>query len=267
MMNLTLTYPFIDPIFFSLGPIVVRWYGIAYVMGIMLGWALGLRLLKTKPNGLAPQHFDDVVVWVIVGIVVGGRLGQFLFYDPQMFWTNPQEILMIWRGGMSFHGGILGVLIATLIFAKSRQAPFWSLMDTLATVTPLGIFFGRIANFINGELYGRVTDVSWGVIFPHAGPLPRHPSQIYEAILEGLVLFIVMLVCWHRPNLRLKPGRLTGIAAIGYALARSFIETFREPDGIAFGALTFGQMLCIPLFGLGWFLLRRPVTPHANPTP
>ena len=265
-MMLALPFPLIDPILFSVGPIAIRWYGIAYAFSIILGWYLGLRLLRKASYPVTPQQFDDSIMWIIIGIVVGGRLGEFIFYDAGKFISNPLEILMTWKGGMSFHGGLIGVIIAVFCYCYYKKVAFLALTDILAVITPLGLFFGRIANFINGELFGRVTDVSWGVIFPYGGPLPRHPSQIYEALLEGLALFIILQLCWHKTRMSRKPGRLSGAFLVGYALFRMFAELYRVPDGIVFGSISTGQLLCLPFLGLGWFLLRRPVTVYADTT-
>jgi phosphatidylglycerol---prolipoprotein diacylglyceryl transferase len=191
--------------------------------------------------------------------VLGGRLGHVVFYDPGMILRNPLEIFMIWKGGMSFHGAVLGIIVAIIIYCRKVKVPFFSLMDVFTCVAPLGLFFGRIGNFINGELWGRVTNVPWAVISSYPDQLPRHPSQLYEATMEGIVLFCVTMYCWTQTDLRLKRGRITGVFCIGYALARSFCELYREPDALIFGPLTIGQFLSIPLLGMGWFLLRRPV--------
>jgi phosphatidylglycerol:prolipoprotein diacylglycerol transferase len=254
-----LIIPPFNPIAFSLGPLTVHWYGLMYVIGIFIAWKVGDYLLTHYKNGITPKILDDSIVYVIIGIVVGGRLGHVLFYDPGMFLRNPLEVFMTWHGGMSFHGGVLGVILAVVLYCRKVKAPFFALMDIYACVVPIGLFFGRIGNFINGELWGRVTDVPWAVILPYPDHQPRHPSQLYEAALEGVVLFIITLLCWTRTDLRHKRGRLVGVFSLGYALARSFCELFREPDAFILGPITIGQLLSIPLLGIGWFLLRRPV--------
>ncbi len=253
-----LTFPNIDPIAFEIGPFKIHWYGIAYMVGIYIAWQVGMSLLRKHQTQVTPKILDDSIIWIIMGIVIGGRLGYVLFYAPSMIWTNPLEIFKTWNGGMAFHGGTLGVLIAIFMYARKVKTPFLSLLDIAACVTPIGLFCGRIANFINGELWGRVTNSPLGMIFPRAGDLPRHPSQLYEAATEGLLLFFILIFLWTKTDLRHKPGRISGIFAIGYAMARMFCELFREPDALVVGSLTIGQALSIPLIGAGWFLLRYP---------
>lgn len=254
-----LTFPKFNPVALSLGPIKIHWYGLAYVIGIFTAWKVAAGLLKKYSNGITEKILDDSIMWLIVGIIVGGRLGEVIFYSPQLFWTDPVEIFKTWHGGMSFHGGFIGVILALTFYTRRAKVRFLSVLDIIACVTPIGLFFGRIANFVNGELWGRPTDVAWGMVFPHAGNLPRHPSQLYEAATEGLILFIVLLLLWMRTDLRLKPGRISGLFGVGYALTRCFCEFFRQPDAVLIGSLTEGQALSIPLIGIGWFLLRRPV--------
>ena len=182
-----LSFPHIDPIAFQIGPMIVRWYALAYIAGLLLGWRFCIILAKRGPIDVDPQKFEDLLVYVTAGIILGGRLGYVFFYSPSFFLQNPIEIFMIWRGGMSFHGGFLGVIVATFVFASRNNIHTLYLADILACVAPIGIFFGRLANFINSELYGRVTNATWGIIFPNGGPLPRHPSQLKEPFLEGLV--------------------------------------------------------------------------------
>lgn len=263
----SLVFPNFDPVALSLGPITIRWYGLMYVIGIFGGWKIASRLLTSYPNGLASKIFDDSIIYLVMGIVIGGRLGHVLFYDPEMIWRNPLEIFMTWHGGMSFHGGILGVVFLSLYFARKNQINFFSLTDAYTCVVPFGLIFGRIGNFINGELWGRITDVPWAMVFPHAGPDPRHPSQLYEASLEGILLFAITLFCWTRTDLRLQPGRITGVFAIGYGLARIFCEFYREPDAVVYGPLTIGQLLTIPLVLFGFYLLKRSVPQHESKSP
>lgn len=252
----------IDPIVFSIGPVDVRWYGLSYVLGIFLAWAYSRVLIRryaVKPMTL--DLMDDFIVWATAGIIVGGRLGEVLFYSPRYYFQNPLEIIQIWHPGMSFHGGLIGVLLALVIFCRKYKIPFLYFADILAIVTPIGLFFGRIANFINGELFGRVTDVSWGIIFPQGGPYPRHPSQLYEALFEGLILFLVLFILQKFTKLRqTHPGAMGGVFLIGYGLFRGTLEIFREPDahiGLFWGALTWGQILCGPLILGGLFLFWR----------
>lgn len=262
-----LPYPAIDPIAFSIGPFAVHWYGIAYVAGIMLGWFYAKRMVARAelwPNAQSPmstEKLDDFLVWVAAGIVLGGRIGYILFYDLGAIIENPIRAIQIWNGGMSFHGGLIGTTLAMIIFARRNSIPVWSLFDTVAAVAPFGLFFGRIANFVNGELWGRVTDVPWAMVFPTGGPFARHPSQLYEAALEGLVLFLVLRIMTHHVKALRQPGIVSGVFVCGYALSRIFVEFFREPDAqlgyLAFGWLTMGMVLSIPMFLIGvWAIIR-----------
>jgi phosphatidylglycerol:prolipoprotein diacylglycerol transferase len=261
-------FPDIDPIAFSIGPLAIHWYGLAYVVGILVGWGYARRLIdngRLWRDGQAPMtaaHLDDFVVWIALGIVLGGRIGYVLFYDLQAVSENPLRAFEIWNGGMSFHGGLIGTSIAIILFARRNAIPIWSLFDVIATVVPIGLFFGRIANFVNGELWGRVSTVPWAIVFPTGGPLSRHPSQLYEAGLEGIVLFLVLAFITHR-LLTLKTAGLTGgVFVIGYALSRIFVEFFREPDaqlGYLLGTswLTMGMVLSTPMIVVGiWAILR-----------
>lgn len=254
-----LAFPNINPIAFEIGPLTIKWYGLAYMIGIFLAWKVASLLLKKYPNGVTTKTLDDSIFWLIIGIVVGGRLGHVLFYSPHLFWTDPLEIFKTWHGGMSFHGGVIGVFAALILYCRHTKQQFLPVLDIIACVAPIGLFFGRIANFINGELWGRPTTVAWGMVFPHADDLPRHPSQLYEAATEGVLLGIILVSLWTKTGLRHKTGRISGAFGVCYALARSFCEIYREPDAFIIGSLTIGQALSIPLIGLGWFLLRRPV--------
>ena len=255
-----LPFPAIDPVLISVGPFAIRWYALAYIVGIVLGWRLVRRLVQRPGWKPTPEAIDDLVFYVTLGIILGGRIGYVLFYQPGHYLTQPLDMLAVWRGGMSFHGGLVGVLVATRLFARKQGYAFFELTDALAVATPIGLFLGRIANFINAELWGRVTDMPWGVVFPTAGPEPRHPSQLYEAGLEGLVLFAVMLWFARQPYGPTVRGRLSGIFLIGYALARILVEFFREPDvqiGFLFGGITMGQLLSLPMLAFGIFLVAR----------
>jgi phosphatidylglycerol---prolipoprotein diacylglyceryl transferase len=251
-------YPAINPVLISIGPFSVRWYALAYIVGIIAGWFYARAIISSERlwNGPAPFtviDFDDFVIWITLGIILGGRIGYVLFYNLPHFAENPIEILQLWNGGMSFHGGVLGCIVAIVLFAIRRRIPVLSLGDVTAAVAPIGLFLGRIANFINGELWGRPTNVPWAVVFPHGGPIPRHPSQLYEATLEGVVLFIVLAVLVRFGALK-RPGVVTGVFAIGYGVARIICEFFREPDvqlGFLWGGLTMGMLLCIPLILAG----------------
>jgi phosphatidylglycerol:prolipoprotein diacylglycerol transferase len=255
-----LTFPNINPIALELGPLKIYWYGLAYMVGILLAWKIAVALIKKYPTTVKEKQLDDSIFWLIIGIVVGGRLGHVIFYSPHLFWTNPIEILKTWQGGMSFHGGLIGVIIALTLYVRREKIKFLSVLDIIACVTPIGLFFGRIANFINGELWGRPTTVKWGMVFPYADKLPRHPSQLYEAASEGILLFFFLLIIWTKTDLRHQQGRIAGLFGVGYALARGFCELYREPEIFVLGSLTIGQALSIPLIGIGWFLIRRPVT-------
>jgi phosphatidylglycerol:prolipoprotein diacylglycerol transferase len=269
---LTIAFPNIDPIAIEIGPFAVRWYALAYITGILLGWQYAVHLIKRPPYIMDRATLDDFIVWVTAGIIVGGRLGYVLFYKPGYYLFHPLEVLFLWHGGMSFHGGMLGVIGAIILFARQRGVPMFALGDIVCAVTPIGLFFGRIANFINGELFGRVTDVPWAMVFPNGGPEPRHPSQLYQATLEGIVLFAVLAVLAHRVELRRRPGFISGAFLCGYAIARITGELFRQPDaqlGFIIGPVTMGQLLSLPMLIAGAWLIvssrKRPRLPLAKP--
>ena len=259
-MLFALPFPTIDPVLIAVGPFAVRWYALAYVAGLVIGWRTLRVLVAKSPTAGTAEDVDDFLLWATLGVVLGGRIGYVLFYNLAYFVGQPSEILMVWKGGMSFHGGFLGVVAATVMFTRKRKLPLVAFGDRLAVVAPIGLFFGRLANFINGELFGRVTDVSWGVVFPRGGPLPRHPSQIYEALLEGALLFTILFVLSRRESLRARPGILIGVFLAGYGLARSFVELFRQPDahiGFLDAGTTMGQWLSLPMVVLGVLLIWR----------
>jgi phosphatidylglycerol:prolipoprotein diacylglycerol transferase len=250
-----LSFPQIDPIAISLGPFAIRWYALAYIGGLLIAWWYCRWLATRPPRGVGSEAFDDFLLWATLGIVLGGRLGYVLFYKPGFYLANPLEIFMVWQGGMSFHGGLLGVAVAEVIFARRRGIPLFALTDIVACAAPIGLFLGRIANFVNGELFGRPSEAPWAVMFPNGGPLARHPSQLYEAGLEGILLFLALYVLVRLRALEVS-GLLTGAFLIGYALARMLAELFREPDahlGFLPGGVTMGQVLSLPmaLAGLG----------------
>jgi phosphatidylglycerol:prolipoprotein diacylglycerol transferase len=254
-------FPHFNPVALSIGPIDIRWYALSYIAGILLGWWYCLQLIKLPPQRIKREQFDDLVTWIVVGIILGGRLGQVLLWDPGYYFAHPLEIVQVWKGGMAFHGGLIGVILAMYFYGRSQKLGFFAISDIVACATPIGLGLGRIANFVNGELWGRVTDVPWAVIFPNpaAGGLPRHPSQLYEATLEGLLLFIVMHVASRSQHLRERTGTLSGIFLIGYGCARSISEFFREPE-VNLGAnavTTWGQILCVPMILFGLYLLLR----------
>lgn len=263
MILSALPFPTIDPVLIAIGPFAIRWYAISYIAGIVLAWRLVLQLIQHGNTALSRKDADDFVVWATVGIILGGRLGYVLFYRPEFYLSHPVEILFIWQGGMSFHGGFLGVVIAAILFCRKNKIDYLRLGDLLGVAAPIGLFFGRLANFVNGELYGRAADVSWAMVFP-ADPLqvPRHPSQLYEAALEGLVLFLVMHLLFSLTRLKDTPGALMGCFVMGYGLARITAEFFREPDahlGFLIGPVTMGQILSVPmvLIGLAIFIWAR----------
>jgi phosphatidylglycerol---prolipoprotein diacylglyceryl transferase len=246
-----LHHPSIDPIAFSIGPLAVRWYGLMYLLGFVAGWWLGVRRIK---QGLAPvtrQQLDDLLFLVVLGVILGGRLGYVLFYKPGHYLSHPIEIFYIWQGGMSFHGGLLGVMLAMTFAARKHGVPWLGLMDYVAPLIPPGIAAGRMGNFINGELPGRVTDVPWGMVFPGAGDEPRHPSQLYQFGLEGLVLLAFLWWFSSKPR---PTGQVSAVFLLGYGTLRFFTEFFREPDAfIGFLALgfTMGQWLCLAMIAGG----------------
>ena len=269
-----LPFPAINPVLIHLGPLAIRWYALAYIVGIIAGWFYARTIIASEkfwggPAPLKVIDFDDFIVWITLGIILGGRSGYVLFYNFPRFAENPIQILELWNGGMSFHGGVLGCCVAIVLFALRRRIPILSLGDVTAAVAPIGLFLGRLANFINGELWGRPTDVPWAMVFPNGGQVPRHPSQLYEATLEGIVLFIVLGVMVRAGWLK-RPGVITGAFALGYGVARITCELFREPDvqlGFLWGGLTMGMLLCIPLILggiaiLAFALSRKPQTDH-----
>jgi phosphatidylglycerol:prolipoprotein diacylglycerol transferase len=280
-----LTFPDIDPVAIAIGPFAIRWYALAYIAGLVGGWYYARRLVQAEHlwAGLrrpTPTDVDDLIVWVALGVVLGGRFGYILFYDFESYLTDPLEMLAIWRGGMSFHGGFLGSILALILFARTRGLNALSMLDLAAVVTPIGLFFGRLANFVNGDLWGRpAADFPFAFVFPHGGPLPRHPSQLYEAFGEGLILFVIMALAVRRFGFR-RPGLLGGIFVLGYALARIVCEFFREPDpqlGFLFGAsiqalaggVTMGMLLSIPMALVGliaiWLAARGFTRPDTAP--
>ena len=259
----------IDPVALSIGSLQLRWYGLMYLAGFGLGWMLGRWRASRPGSGWTGPDVDDLLTCVMIGIILGGRLGYVLFYDLPVYINDPMEIVRIWNGGMSFHGGLLGVLGAFWYFARSRGRSFLEVSDFIAPLVAQGLFFGRLGNFINGELWGKVSDVPWAIVFPGAGPNPRHPSQLYEAALEGLILFFMVWIFSSKPR---KTGAVSGLFALGYGIFRFAVEFVRMPDVqlgyLAFGWLTMGQLLCVPLILAGlWLLCRKaPVlAPHVPP--
>lgn len=255
-----LAYPEISPIIFSIGPVAIRWYSMAYLFGIIFGWWLAASRVKKYDLGLSKTNCEDLAFAITLGIILGGRIGYILFYGSGQYWQNPWEIFAIWRGGMSFHGGIFGVIIALWISSYRIKYPFLKLTDLVAPVVPVGIFLGRLANFVNDELWGRVTDVAWAVRFPRGGFLPRHPSQLYEACLEGIGLFIILNLLWCNKWCREHSGIISAAFLLGYSGFRALSEMFREPDaqlGFLWGGLTMGQWLSLPITLIGLYLIAR----------
>lgn len=276
MVEAALPFPEIGPVAFEIGPLIIRWYALAYMAGLLLAWWWVLQLLKRRAlwaedEPLSRKHVDDLIVAAAVGLVLGGRLGYVIFYNPGYYLENPADILKIWQGGMSFHGGLAGFALAFLVYALWHKLKWGAMADLAAASTPFGLFFGRMANFINGELYGRVTDVPWAFVFPGGGPIPRHPSQLYEAALEGILLFAILNWLIFKRGALKKPGFIIGTFLVAYAFMRIFVEFFREPDiqiGFLAGGLTMGMLLSIPMILLGGFLMwyahNHPRNPNAD---
>ena len=249
-------FPNFDPVALQIGPLIIRWYALAYLVGFLAGWRYGVYLVSLYKDGTRPNKtdIDDFIPWAILGVIGGGRLGYILFYNFPQYAEHPLDIFKVWQGGMSFHGGVAGIIAALVIFAMKRGFSPRLLADVICCGAPIGLFLGRCANFVNGELFGRVTNVSWGVKFPAGGMLPRHPSQLYEAFLEGIVLFVLLAVLAQKEKIREMPGVLTGIFLIGYGVSRIIVEFFREPDeqlGFIVGHISMGQVLSVPMIVLG----------------
>jgi phosphatidylglycerol:prolipoprotein diacylglycerol transferase len=275
MPFLTIAFPVFNPTALQIGPIAIRWYALAYICGIVLGWIYARSLVKKErlwggPAPISLVQLDDFILWVTIGIIVGGRTGYVLFYNPSFFFEHPAEIFELWKGGMSFHGGFLGCVAAVMLFARNNGISILSLGDITTAVGPIGLFLGRLANFINSELWGRAADesVPWAMVFPNGGPLPRHPSQLYEAGLEGILLFTILAVMIRMGALK-RPGLILGSFIAIYAFARITGEFFREPDpqlGFLWGGLTMGMLLSVPMIIAGAILIvmawRRKTPEH-----
>ncbi len=271
MQNTYLDFPDIGAVAFSIGPLLIRWYALAYLAGFLMGWQYCTLLVRRMPwSPVTARHLDDLLLWIMIGVILGGRIGYALFYQTSYYAANPLEILKIWHGGMSFHGGFLGVLVASALFGRKNNIHFFQITDILACATPIGLFFGRLANFVNAELYGRPTDGPWAMVFPGSDGVPRHPSQIYEALLEGLVLFIVLFFCARKHSISKAYGTISGVFLIGYGSARFMVEFVREPDaqlGLFAGVISMGQILCIPMIIAGVVIIlwaRRNHAKHAG---
>lgn len=258
-------FPVIDPIAFEIGPVSVHWYGLAYMFGLLGGWLYARSLLANAAiwTGHPPagkEIADDLMFWITLGVVVGGRMGFVIFYEPAHFLANPQDIPKLWNGGMSFHGGLAGVCLAVWLYARAKKISMLSIADVACASAPFGLFFGRLANFINGELWGRVSDVPWAMVFPGAGEEPRHPSQLYEAALEGVVLFLVLRYFTHVKKVLPMPGYVSGVFFAGYAIARIIAENFRmfDPDhALSIGGFTPGIVYSLPMICIGAFVIWR----------
>jgi len=249
-------FPNINPIAIDIGIIKVRWYALSYILGILISWFLILKIIKLKKININSKEISDLISNCMIGIIVGGRLGYVIFYNPEYYFNNLIEILKIWNGGMSFHGGFIGVVFAIIYTSKLFKISILTYSDLIAVVAPIGLFFGRLANFINGELYGRTTNHPFGIIFPNGGDIPRHPSQLYEAFFEGLVLFVILWIMMHVFDFLKKPGVITSFFIFLYGVFRFFIEFFREPDqhiGLLHYDLSMGQILSFPMVLIGLY--------------
>jgi phosphatidylglycerol---prolipoprotein diacylglyceryl transferase len=273
MPFLLIDFPVFNPGAIAIGPIAIRWYALAYICGIILGWLYGRSLLKNEklwggPAPISLLQLDDFILWVTIGIILGGRTGYVLFYNPAFFIHHPGEIFELWKGGMSFHGGFMGCVVAVILFARANKLPILSLGDITTAVAPVGLLLGRIANFINSELWGRASDLPWAMIFPNGGSEPRHPSQLYEAGLEGIVLFTILAIMIRLGALK-RPGLVLGSFVTLYGLARITGEMFREPDpqlGFLWGGLTMGMLLSVPMVIAGAIIIAQTLR-RAAPQP
>ena len=250
-----LTYPSINPTIVKLGPIQIRWYGVMYILGFTISYLLVKYQIRKKRLGIDSAVINDLFLYLIIGLIVGARIGYVVFYNLAFYFDHPLKLLAVWEGGMSFHGGLIGIVLSGIIFVTKRRIDFWQLADLVAVTAPIGLGLGRLGNFINAELYGRVTSVPWGMVFPAAGDLPRHPSQLYEFLLEGVLLFAIL---WRIKDVRLTKGALFCIFVILYGIFRFFVEFFRQPDpqiGFIFSCLTMGQVLSISMAMVGLVLV------------
>ncbi len=249
----------INPVAFSIGPLDIRWYSLSYIFGILISWTIINKIIIKHKENISSNDINNLINYLILGIIIGGRLGYIIFYNIEFYVNYPVEILKIWKGGMSFHGGLIGIVFSTYMFCFKKKGIFFQLTDLIALVAPIGIFFGRIANFINGELFGKITEHNFGIIFKNGGPLPRHPSQLYEAFFEGIVLYIILNYLFFCTKLKNYYGTLTSCFLIFYGFFRFLIEYFREPDiqiGYIFYHFTMGQILCLPMIIIGFILFK-----------
>ena len=262
-----MNFPYIHPIAFSIGPLDIRWYSLSYIAGIFISWIIVRKFLINSNKNISKEFIDELLNYAVIGIIVGGRLGYVLFYNFEYYLFSPIEILKIWKGGMSFHGGLIGIIIAIIIYSNKRKINYLEITDMIALVSPIGIFFGRIANFINGELFGRITYSKFGIIFPNGGDLPRHPSQLYEAFFEGIAIFLILNLLFFFSKFRFYKGFFSGMFLFLYGFFRFFVEYFREPDsqiGYFFEFVTLGQILCIPMIILGIFIISKVIKKQNN---
>ncbi|MBL0320355.1 MAG: prolipoprotein diacylglyceryl transferase [Alphaproteobacteria bacterium] len=252
-------YPAIDPIMLQVGPFAIRWYAMAYIIGLFGGWYYFSKLDKKEPL-LNKDAFENILVYTLLGIIIGGRIGYILFYNLPFYLHSPLEILKVWRGGMSFHGGAIGVIFSLYLFSRRYKVPYLKLMDKVVCVVPIGLCLGRLANFVNAELYGRITNAPWAMIFPGSDLQPRHPSQLYESFLEGIVLLFLLGLLFYKTRAREYPGTISGVFLLGYAACRIAVEPFRQPDpqlGTIIGSITMGQILSLPMIVVGLYLIIK----------
>lgn len=257
---MAIAFPNIDPVALQIGSVQIHWYALSYLVGFLLGWQVAKYICRLDKDAHRPNSYDvdDFMTWAILAILLGGRIGYVLFYNLPHYMADPMSALKLWQGGMSFHGALIGVVIVCFLYSWIKKVSLLRLADLFAVAAPIGFFLGRIANFVNGELYGRPTDQPWGVIFPNGGDVARHPSQLYEAVLEGLVMFVLLFLMSRSERFRNIPGTISAAFLIFYGVARFLVEYVREPDaqlGLFFGSISMGQILCLPMIGGGLILL------------
>jgi phosphatidylglycerol:prolipoprotein diacylglycerol transferase len=251
-------FPNIDPVAFSVGPLSIKWYGIAYSASLFMGWWYCEWMRRTYQYAQLPANvFEQLISWVVLAIILGGRLGYVIFYQPDYYLAHPLEILAVWQGGMAFHGALAACVISVYIYTRKHKIPFFQLTDVLTAAVPIGLFLGRLANFVNDELYGRVSTVPWAIKFPNGGFIPRHPSQLYEAFAEGILLFVLLHCLMRQPKIRQNSGTVSGMFLVGYGIARFIIEFFREPTTDSWGWVTMGHVLSVPMIVAGLVILDR----------
>ncbi len=267
ILTASLSYHNIDPEIFRIGPFVLRWYSLGYILGLLFGWWYLMKLADEPKAPMTRPQADSFLLWATFGVILGGRLGYVLFYNLPFYMDNPSGILRVWDGGMSFHGGLLGVMAAVILFAKKHSINLFAFADRLALVSPMGILLVRVTNFINGELWGAPSNLPWAMVFPGGGDEPRHPSQLYEAGLEGLLLLVVLNLLYHKTRIKEAPGQLAGLFFIGYGFSRYLVEFVREPDahlGLIGGVMSMGQILTLPMIAFGLWMILHAKKKHAN---